>query len=144
MGDSTPEKVASVDILRMSVDMVAAYLSNNAVPTNQVTEVINTVYRSLDTVNGNADNNGELQKPAVSIRKSVTPDFIICLEDGKKLKMLKRHLMTAYGMTPEDYRAKWKLPADYPMVSPNYAKKRSEFAKKIGLGQKTGPKKKRK
>ena len=144
MGDSTPEKVASDDILRMSVDMVAAYLSNNAVPTNQVTEVINTVYRSLDTVNGNADNNGELQKPAVSIRKSVTPDFIICLEDGKKLKMLKRHLMTAYGMTPEDYRAKWKLPADYPMVSPNYAKKRSEFAKKIGLGQKTGPKKKRK
>ncbi len=79
----------------------------------------------------------EPQKPAVPIRRSVTPDFIVCLEDGKKLKMLKRHLRTAYDMTPQEYRAKWNLLPDYPMVAPNYAKKRSEFAKKIGLGRKT-------
>ncbi len=107
-------------------------------PTGGVPEVINTVFESLSAADAAAaGGRTEPQKPAVSVRRSVTPEFIICLEDGKKLKMLKRHLRTAFDMTPEEYRAKWNLLPDYPMVAPNYAKKRSEFAKKIGLGRKT-------
>ena len=121
----------------MAVDIVSAYVGNNSVPANQVPEVINTVYGSLTSLNGsNPDVHAEPPKPAVSIRRSVHPEYLICLEDGKKLKMLKRHLRAAYNMTPDEYRSKWGLPADYPMVAPNYAAQRSEFAKKIGLGRK--------
>ena len=135
MKENTPEKVSGDDMLRMVVDVVAAYVSNNQMPTGQIPEVINTVFESLSAAA--AGGRTEPQKPAVPIRRSVTPDFIVCLEDGKKLKMLKRHLRTAFNLTPEEYRAKWNLLPDYPMVAPNYAKKRSEFAKKIGLGLKT-------
>ena len=135
MKASVPEKVSRDDVLRMAVDVVAAYVSNNKIPTGGVPEVISTIFESLSAAN--AGGRTEPQKPAVPIRGSVTPDFIICLEDGKKLKMLKRHLRNSFDMTPEEYRAKWNLLPDYPMVAPNYAKKRSEFAKKIGLGRKT-------
>ena len=137
MKESVPEKVSRDDMLRMAVDVVAAYLSNNKMPTGGVPEVISTIFESLSAADAAAGGRTEPQKPAVSVRRSVTPDFIVCLEDGKKLKMLKRHLRTAYDMTPQEYRAKWNLLPDYPMVAPNYAKKRSEFAKKIGLGLKT-------
>ena len=123
----------------MAVDIVAAYVGNNSVPAAQVPEVIQTVYKSLNALEGeSAEPKGEPPKPAVSVRRSVTPEYIVCLEDGKKLKMLKRHLRAAYDMTPDEYRAKWGLPADYPMVAPNYAAQRSDFAKKIGLGRKRG------
>ena len=128
------------DVLRMAVDIVAAYVANNTVPAGQVPEVINTVYNSLTSLDGGTNSTPELAKPAVSVRRSITPEYIICLEDGKKLKMLKRHLRAAYDMSPEEYRAKWSLPADYPMVAPNYAAQRSAFAKKIGLGRKKGQK----
>jgi predicted transcriptional regulator len=125
----------------MAVEVASAYLGNNSVPAGQVPEVINTIYTSLNALNGQvAQGSTEPPKPAVSVRRSVHPDYIICLEDGKKLKMLKRHLRAAYGMTPDEYRAKWNLPADYPMVAPNYAEQRSAFAKKIGLGRKKGEK----
>ncbi len=128
------------DVLRMAVDIVSAYVANNTVPAGQVPEVINMVYNSLTTLDGGAEAKAEPAKPAISVRRSVTPEYIVCLEDGKKLKMLKRHLRAAYDMSPEEYRAKWGLPADYPMVAPNYAAQRSAFAKKIGLGRKKGQK----
>ncbi len=134
MKENTPEKVSGDDMLRMVVDVVAAYVSNNKMPTGQIPEVINTVFESLSAADSAC--RPEPQKPWVPIRRSVTPDFIICLDDGRKLKMLKRHLRTTYNLTPEEYRAKWNLLPDYPMVAPNYAKKRSELAKKIGLGRK--------
>ena len=125
----------------MAVEIVSAYVGNNAVAAGQVPEIINTVYNSLNTLSGQTgDTAGEALKPAVSVRRSVHPDYIVCLEDGKKLKMLKRHLRAAYGMTPDEYRAKWGLPPDYPMVAPNYAQQRSTFAKQIGLGRKKGEK----
>ena len=123
----------------MTADVVAAYVSNNALPTAQVAEVINAVYGSLKALEGQvAQQQPEPLKPAVPIRKSITPEFLVCLEDGKKLKMLKRHLRSTYNMTPDEYRAKWGLAPDYPMVAPNYAERRSEFAKQIGLGRGTG------
>ncbi len=132
----TDQNIGHSDLLGLTSDIVAAHVSNNAVPTTELPGLIETVYATLfglDT--SSAEVEVEL-KPAVPIKKSVTDDFIICLEDGKKLKMLKRHLKTAYDMTPEDYRAKWGLAHDYPMVAPNYAAKRQELAKKIGLGRK--------
>lgn len=127
----------SSNLLRMTSDVVAAYLGNNTVAASQISEVINSVHEAFSRlVTDNSEPEAEPAKPAVSIRRSITPDYIICLEDGKRLKMLKRHLRTTYNMTPEDYRSKWGLPADYPMVAPNYAAQRSEFAKKIGLGRK--------
>ncbi len=144
MDEDLEHKVAREDVLRMAVDVVAAYLSNNQVSSTQIPEVINSVFTSLNDLEApEPDNMMEPQKPAVSVRKSVTPDYIICLEDGKKLKMLKRHLQTTYKMTPDEYRAKWGLPSDYPMVAPNYAKQRSEFAKQIGLGRKPGEERRR-
>lgn len=128
------------EILRMAVEVVSAYVGNNSVPTTQVPDVINTVYTSLNALNSNGDGRAETHIPAVPVRRSITPDYLICLEDGKKLKMLKRHLRAVYGLTPEEYRAKWGLSADYPMVAPNYAKQRSNFAKQIGLGRKKGEK----
>jgi predicted transcriptional regulator len=139
MSDPISDKVARDDLLRMAVDVVAAYLSNNQVSTTQIPEIIHSVFNSLTSLESDQiELSTDLPKPAAPIRKSVTPDYIICLEDGKKLKMLKRHLRTNYNMTPDDYRTKWNLPPDYPMVAPNYAKQRSEFAKKIGLGKKDG------
>jgi predicted transcriptional regulator len=138
MAEATP-KMSEDELLRMTADVVAAYVSNNTLPTAQLAEVINAVYNSLKTLEGQvAQPPPEALKPAVPIRKSVTPEYLICLEDGKKLKMLKRHLRSTYNLTPDEYRAKWGLQPDYPMVAPNYAERRSEFAKKIGLGRGTG------
>ena len=131
--------MAEEELLRMTADVVAAYVSNNTLPTAQLAEVINAVYNSLKALEGQeAEPAPEPLKPAVAIRKSITPDYLVCLEDGKKLKMLKRHLRSTYNMTPDEYRTKWGLGPDYPMVAPNYAEQRSEFAKKIGLGRGTG------
>ena len=131
----------NAETLRMAVDIMSAYVGNNSVPANQVPEVINTVYASLASIDGASGNpDASTLKPAVPVRRSITPDYLVCLEDGKKLKMLKRHLRAVYGLSPEEYRAKWNLPADYPMVAPNYAKQRSNFAKQIGLGRKKGEK----
>jgi predicted transcriptional regulator len=138
MAETAP-KMAEDELLRMTADVVAAYVSNNTLPTAQLAEVINAVYNSLKALEGQvAQPQAEPLKPAVPVRKSVTPEFLICLEDGKKLKMLKRHLRSTYNMTPDEYRVKWGLQPDYPMVAPNYAERRSEFAKKIGLGRATG------
>ncbi|HEX6842159.1 MAG TPA: MucR family transcriptional regulator [Stellaceae bacterium] len=136
MAEQTPNKVAEEDLLRMTTDVVAAYVSNNTLPTTQLSEVIGSVFQSLKALDGHSgEAKSEPLKPAVPIRKSITPEFLVCLEDGKKLKMLKRHLRSTYNMTPDGYRQKWGLPADYPMVAPKYAEQRSEFAKKIGLGR---------
>jgi predicted transcriptional regulator len=124
------------DVLKLASDIVAAYVSNNPVPVSELPAMIKSVYATLGSLSGG--NGGEVvtsQKPAVPVKKSVTPEFLICLEDGKKLKMLKRYLRSRYTLTPDQYRAKWNLPADYPMVASNYAAQRSEFAKKIGLGR---------
>jgi predicted transcriptional regulator len=129
------------ELLALTSDIVAAHASNNAVPSTELSGLIEAVFGTLSSLSEPAEPVVEL-KPAVSIKKSVTADYLICLEDGKKLKMLKRHLKTAYDMTPADYRTKWGLAHDYPMVAPNYALKRQELAKKIGLGRK--PKKKKK
>jgi predicted transcriptional regulator len=139
MADETDAKSSQGEILRMTAEVVASYLSNNMLPAAQIPDVINTVYGALNGISaGGAESKAEPQKPAVPIKKSITPEYVICLEDGRKLKMLKRHLRTTYGMTPDEYRAKWGLPADYPMVAPNYAAQRSAFAKKIGLGRSAG------
>lgn len=127
------------DLMLLTTDIVAAYVSNNKVEKDDLSSLIGQVHGALSDVQGGSSQN--LPKPAVSIKKSVTPDFIICLEDGKKLKMLRRHLKSRFGMTPEDYRQRWGLPSDYPMVAPNYAKKRRELAKQIGLGKKHRKKK---
>jgi predicted transcriptional regulator len=130
------------DLLRLASDIVAAYVSNNPVPVGDLPTMIKSIHSTLGGLTSGLP--GEVQttqKPAVAIKKSVTPEFVICLEDGKKLKMLKRYLRSNYNLTPEEYRAKWGLPADYPMVAPNYAAQRSEFAKKIGLGRNAPPSK---
>ena len=138
MAETAATKIAEGELLRMTTDVVAAYVGNNTLPTTQLAEVINAVYGSLKSLEGQvAQARPEPLRPAVPIRKSVTSEFLICLEDGKKLKMLKRHLRSTYNMTPDEYRSKWGLAPDYPMVAPNYAERRSEFAKKIGLGRGT-------
>ena len=124
-----------IELLELTTEIVAAHVSNNTLAVNDLPQLIQDVYKTLVNV-GNGQVSSERLQPAISIKKSITPDFIICREDGKKLKMLKRHLKTAYNMTPEEYREKWGLPRDYPMVAPNYAKHRSSLAKKIGLGTK--------
>lgn len=132
------------DILSLTSEIVSSYLSGNSVPASDIPALIDRVYKTLANVNAPAGALADRPQPAVSIKKSVTPDFIICLEDGKKLKMLKRHLKSAYNLTPESYRERWGLSADYPMVAPNYAEKRSKLAKSIGLGKqrrKTGKRK---
>ncbi len=139
MAEPAAPKMAEEDLLRMTADVVAAYVSNNTLATGQLADVIHAVYNSLRGLEGQvAEPPAEPLKPAVPIRKSITPDFLVCLEDGKKLKMLKRHLRSTYNLTPDEYRAKWGLAPDYPMVAPKYAEQRSEFAKKIGLGRGTG------
>jgi predicted transcriptional regulator len=127
-------------LLTLTADIVAAHVSNNSVAVADLPSLITRVHDALAGLGGPVAEPPEELKPAVSIRASVKPDHIVCLEDGKKLKMLKRHLMTTYKMTPEQYRQRWNLPADYPMVAPNYAQKRRDLAKKIGLGRKPGTK----
>jgi predicted transcriptional regulator len=123
-------------LLEETTSIVAAYLGNNHVATSEIPTLIRTIHEALTTLGQPAEPEvGAKPTPAVPIRKSVTPDYIVCLEDGKKLKMLKRHLRSTYDMTPKEYRAKWGLPADYPMVAPSYAARRSQFAKEIGLGR---------
>jgi predicted transcriptional regulator len=127
----------SPDYIRLAADIVAAFVRNNSLRTAELPTLIESVHGAIaKTAAGKAEEPVAPQAPAVPVKKSVTPDYIICLEDGKKFKSLKRHLRTAYNLTPEQYRAKWNLPSDYPMVAPNYAKARSELAKTIGLGQK--------
>ena len=122
------------EILSLTTNIVAAHVANNPVAVADLPSLIREVYQTLSNVSGSVDQEAERPTPAVPLKKSVTPDYIVCLEDGKKLKMLKRHLKTAYNMTPEDYRERWGLGPDYPMVAPNYAKQRSKLAKQIGLG----------
>jgi predicted transcriptional regulator len=127
---------ASSTYIDLAADIVSAYVSNNSVPAGDLPGLISQVHLALARVgNGAAEASAEAPKPAIAIKKSVTPDYIICLEDGKKFKSLKRHLRTQYNLTPEQYREKWGLAPDYPMVAPNYAKARSDLAKEMGLGQ---------
>lgn len=125
----------SADPLRMTASIVSSFVSNNSVSADELPELIKSVHTALWGVAHPESVEPEVPEPAIAIGKSVTPDHIICLEDGRKLKMLKRYLRSRYDMTPEEYRSRWNLPADYPMVAPNYAKRRSEFAKEIGLGR---------
>lgn len=139
------EQTKHTDLLALTTEIVAAHLTNNTVPAIEIPALIERVYKSLSNLGTDTptpSSSNERPQPAVPIRKSVMPDYIICLEDGKKLKMLKRHLKTAYSMTPEQYRERWGLPNDYPMVAPNYAKTRSRLAKDIGLGTGKADKKK--
>jgi predicted transcriptional regulator len=130
------ESATSPNFIGLSADIVSAYVSNNSVPATELPALLSSVHAALTkTAQGQSQEPQTELTPAVPVKKSVTADAIICLEDGKKFKSLKRHLRTTYGMTPEQYRAKWGLPADYPMVAPSYAKARSELAKTMGLGQ---------
>lgn len=137
------DRIEGVGIMQMTANVVSAYVANNILPAHQLSDVISTVFSSLQSLGtGHVETRTEVARPAISIKKSITPDYLVCLEDGKKLKTLKRHLRTTYGMTPDEYRVKWGLPPDYPMVAPNYAAQRSAFAKEIGLGRgaaKRGP-----
>jgi len=132
MSSQTPQN----EMLSLTTQIVSAHVSNNSVALPDLPNLIAQVYKTLSDVGTESPSAPERPQPAVPIKKSITPDFIICLEDGKKLKMLKRHLKTAYDMSPEDYRERWALPQDYPMVAPNYAMQRSRLAKQIGLGTK--------
>ena len=132
MGDA----IDTTNYIGLTAEIVSAYVSNNTVASADIPALINQVHTALLRVSsGEAQASAEPLKPAVPVKKSINPDFIICLEDGKKFKSLKRHLRTQYNMTPEQYREKWSLPADYPMVAPNYAAARSQLAKQMGLGQ---------
>ena len=132
MNDST----GSANYIELTAEIVSAYVSNNSVAAGEIPNLINQVFAALSRVSVKpGDTTSEPLKPAISVKKSITPEYIVCLEDGKKFKSLKRHLRTQYNMTPEQYRERWGLPSDYPMVAPNYAKKRSQLAKKIGLGK---------
>lgn len=127
------DKPTTTELLELTTDIVSAHAGNNTVSASELPRLIQDVYKTLAGI-GSVVENAEKPRPAVSVKKSIFPDYIVCLEDGKKLKMLKRHLRTSYGMSPEQYREKWGLAPDYPMVAPNYAKHRSSLAKKIGLG----------
>ena len=134
----------SETLITLTSDIVTAHVANNNVELADVPTLIETVYSALSGLGGEKVQEEERPEPAVSVRASVKPDYIVCLEDGKKLKMLKRYLRTNYDMSPEEYRQRWDLPSDYPMVAPNYAEKRRELAKQIGLGRKPGQKRGRK
>jgi predicted transcriptional regulator len=137
------DQIEHNDLLALTADIVSSHVANNSVAVNDLPQLIQNVFTTLSGLSTPTATPEPKQEPAVSIRQSIKPDYIVCLEDGKKLKMLKRHLMTSYGMTPDDYRAKWGLPADYPMVAPNYAESRRQLAKSIGLGtSRSRPKKK--
>jgi predicted transcriptional regulator len=128
------EQAKATELLALTTNIVAAHVSNNTVAVADLPRLIRDVHDTLTSVGTGASREPERPTPAVPVKKSVTPEFIICLEDGKKLKMLKRHLKTAYNMSPEEYRERWGLSPDYPMVAPNYARQRSRLAKQIGLG----------
>ncbi len=123
------------DLIEVTASLVAAYVGGNTIAAADVPALIRSVHQALSTVGGSVDVVEVGREPAVSVRRSITPDYLICLEDGRKFKSLKRHLRTKYDMSPEQYRARWDLPKDYPMVAPNYAQARSELAKQMGLGQ---------
>ena len=124
------------EIIEMTADIVSAYVGNNSVSATELPNLIQSVHRALSTVSGGTVEVAPAPKePAVPVKRSITPDYLVCLEDGRKFKSLKRHLRTKYDMSPDEYRAKWSLPKDYPMVAPNYAKARSDLAKQMGLGQ---------
>lgn len=129
------ENMDNIDLLPLTTEIVAAHISNNEVSTDDLPHLIRQIHGILSDIGSSKSTKLGPRKPAVSIEDSVTPDHIICLEDGKKMKMLKRHLKTAYNMSVQDYRERWNLPADYPMVAPNYAQKRSSLAKSFGLGK---------
>ena len=129
------------EVLELTTEIVSAHVGNNTVAVNDLPNLIQEVYKTLSSI-GSDQGTAERPRPAVAVKKSIFPDYIICLEDGKKLKMLKRHLKTSYNMSPEEYRERWNLGADYPMVAPNYARQRSKLAKAIGLG--TRPRRNRK
>lgn len=135
MDDSQIKPPMREDMMRMTASIVAAYVSHNTVPAGSLPDLIRSVHQALDGTQVAVPQPATELKPAVPVKKSVAADYIICLEDGRKLKMLKRYLRTTHGMTPDEYRTKWNLPPDYPMVAPNYATQRSAFAKKIGLGK---------
>ena len=132
----TENSQSHTELLALTADIVSSHFANNTVAPGEVPGVIESVYATLARLGTPAEGPAPKQEPAVPVRSSIKPDYIVCLEDGKKLKMLKRHLMTRYGMTPDDYRTKWGLAADYPMVAPNYAEQRRTLAKSIGLGTK--------
>lgn len=132
------ESLSTGDTLQLATDIVAAFVSNNAMAAEKIPGLLQEVHDAVRALASGGTASAGSQQPAVPVKKSVTNDYVICLEDGKKLKMLKRYLRTQYGLSPEDYRRKWGLPADYPMVAPNYAKRRSDFAKEIGLGRAGG------
>ena len=134
------KKNENSELLALTADIVAAHVSNNSVAVGDLPRMIADVYHSLSGLGEAPAPTEEELVPAVSVRSSIKPDFLVCLEDGKKLKMLKRHLKTAYNMTPDEYRQRWGLPSDYPMVAPNYAAQRSKLAKEIGLGTRRGKK----
>ncbi|MEZ5841728.1 MAG: MucR family transcriptional regulator [Hyphomicrobiales bacterium] len=130
------EMMEADNLIDLTAEIVSAYVSNNTVASGDLPALIADVYGALQRTNGTvAEPEPEPLKPAIPVKKSVSPDYIVCLEDGKKFKSLKRHLRTHYNLSPEEYREKWGLPADYPMVAPNYAAARSDLAKKMGLGQ---------
>lgn len=131
MSDQTSRE----ELLAFTTEIVSAYLSKNTMPSGEIPGVIEQVFKTLANVNKDVNVSVDRPQPAVPIKKSITPDYLVCLEDGKKLKMLKRHLKTAYDMSPQEYRERWGLPPDYPMVAPSYAEKRSKLAKDIGLGK---------
>ena len=131
------------DLLDMTAEIVSSYVSNNQVEADALPQLIRNIYETVSGLADAVEPVVELQDPAVPISKSILPDYLVCLEDGRKLKMLKRYLRSKFDMTPEEYRAKWGLPADYPMVAPNYAKLRSKHAKQIGLGKKAAPRPKK-
>lgn len=137
MSDQGGSIVSRKDILRMTVRVSAAYLAENPLPADKVISMIGDVHESLSRIAIGEQQALEKpnRRPAVSVAKSVAPNYIVCLEDGRRMKMLKRHLKAAYGLSPEEYRQRWNLPADYPMVAPRYAQQRSAFAKKMGLGR---------
>ncbi|MDE2184446.1 MAG: MucR family transcriptional regulator [Alphaproteobacteria bacterium] len=144
MASHDQDDTRSSDLLKLATDIVAAYVSNNPLPVGELPAMIKSVHATLGGLAGTSGPEAVTsQKPAISIKKSITPEYLVCLEDGKKLKMLKRYLRSRYGLSPDQYRAKWGLPADYPMVASNYAAQRSEFAKKIGLGRSAPEKKSR-
>ena len=127
---------SKAELLEMTTDIVSSFVANNPVPAGGLADLLTTVHNTVQSLAEDKPAEAPRPDPAVPISKSITPDHIICLEDGRKLKMLKRYLRSRYDLTPDEYRARWGLPSDYPMVAPNYAKKRSAFAKEIGLGRK--------
>jgi predicted transcriptional regulator len=140
MSEKTNRTIEPGALLELTTKIVSAYAAKAKLSAAELSQTIAAVSRALTDIGGPQPEPEKAELvPAVSVKKSVTPDYIVCLDDGKKLKMLKRHLMSTYGMTPEQYRTKWDLPKDYPMVAPNYAKTRSELAKKIGLGRPAAP-----